>query len=571
LAARNSATRSVALSLQSPKPRAQRVGGRERHDRRLRQLDAGVADPAVQQPREDAVDGGARRGAQQIGRHGHGRGELGLDQRAVVGGDRGPARAGGHADHRVRHPVDRRAGSVVIVRREVAQIVGDGGAPAGDLGGRLPGDRRAAADDRDLARGRARDRDDLARHRHAALRANPVHRARRQQRLAIAEDELLLDHRADRQPRQRRGEVAAIGEHRRRLVDRRRVVDERRIELGHRAVGVDHSRADRRLVLIERLPVEADRAPIVGAARRDHREHRAVALLQPAALVEAERDVVAQHRHVVAGGLRGARLGQQLGGGSGEGGLVERTGGDEPRGRGEDQTHETDLTHGADDTPVGPIMETPGRGRRAGARLGKVARMSDDVEITEAPLIHPTAVVERGAQIGAGTRIWHFAHVMPGAVVGADCVVGHACYVGNVTIGDRCRIQNHVSVFDGVTLEDEVLLGPSCVFTNVKHPRAHVSRKEEFAPTRVGRGATIGANATVVCGVTIGAYAFIGAGAAVASDVAPHALVVGVPARWIGWACRCGERLPGFASGVATCARCGDRYKSVGAGIELAA
>ena len=203
--------------------------------------------------------------------------------------------------------------------------------------------------------------------------------------------------------------------------------------------------------------------------------------------------------------------------------------------------------------------------------MGKVARMSDDVEITEAPLIHPTAVVERGAQIGAGTRIWHFAHVMPGAVVGADCVVGHACYVGNVTIGDRCRIQNHVSVFDGVTLEDEVLLGPSCVFTNVKHPRAHVSRKEEFAPTRVGRGATIGANATVVCGVTIGAYAFIGAGAAVASDMAPHALVVGVPARWIGWACRCGERLPGFASGVATCARCGDRYKSVGAGIELAA
>ncbi len=104
--------------------------------------------------------------------------------------------------------------------------------------------------------------------------------------------------------------------------------------------------------------------------------------------------------------------------------------------------------------------------------------MSDDVEITEAPLIHPTAVVERGAQIGAGTRIWHFAHVMPGAKIGDDCVVGHACYVGNVTIGDRCRIQNHVSVFDGVTLEDEVLLGPSCVFTNVKHPRAHVSRKD---------------------------------------------------------------------------------------------
>lgn len=204
-----------------------------------------------------------------------------------------------------------------------------------------------------------------------------------------------------------------------------------------------------------------------------------------------------------------------------------------------------------------------------------VTAMSDSVTIpvdaaTEAPLIHPTAVVERGATIGAGTRVWHFAHVMPGAKIGKQCVVGHACYIGNVTIGDGCRIQNHVSVFDGVTLEDEVLLGPSCVFTNVKHPRAHVSRREEFAPTRVGRGATIGANATVVCGVTIGAYAFVGAGAAVAADVAPHALVVGVPARWIGWACRCGERLPGFdGTGTTLCSRCGDRYGAKGATIEL--
>ena len=217
-------------------------------------------------------------------------------------------------------------------------------------------------------------------------------------------------------------------------------------------------------------------------------------------------------------------------------------------------------------------MESPSAGGRPRRPRGKLPRMSDEVVITEAPLIHPTAVVERGAEIGPGTRIWHFAHVMPGARIGADCVVGHACYVGNVTIGDRCRIQNHVSVFDGVTLEDEVLLGPSCVFTNVKHPRAHVSRKEEFAPTLVGRGATVGANATVVCGVTIGAYAFIGAGAAVAADVAPHALVVGVPARWIGWACRCGERLPGFdGGGVSSCGRCGDRYRSKGAGVELAA
>jgi len=187
-------------------------------------------------------------------------------------------------------------------------------------------------------------------------------------------------------------------------------------------------------------------------------------------------------------------------------------------------------------------------------------------------MIHPTAVVDRGAEIGAGTKVWHFAHVMAGARIGRDAMVGHGCYIGNVTIGDRCRIQNHVSLFDGVTLEDDVLLGPSCVFTNVKHPRAHVSRRAEFEATRVGRGATIGANATVVCGVTIGAYAFVGAGAAVAADVAPHALVVGVPARWIGWVCRCGERLPGFdGTGITLCGRCGDRYRSVGAGIELAA
>lgn len=196
---------------------------------------------------------------------------------------------------------------------------------------------------------------------------------------------------------------------------------------------------------------------------------------------------------------------------------------------------------------------------------------ADTVDAPDAPLIHPTAVVERGATIGAGTRVWHFAHVMSGAHIGKQCVVGHACYIGAVNIGDGCRIQNHVSVFDGVTLEEGVLLGPSYVFTNVKHPRAHVSRREEFEPTRVGKGATIGANATVVCGVTIGAYAFVGAGAAVASDVAPHALVVGVPARWIGWACRCGERLPGFdGTNHSVCARCGDRYRAKGATIELA-
>jgi len=133
-----------------------------------------------------------------------------------------------------------------------------------------------------------------------------------------------------------------------------------------------------------------------------------------------------------------------------------------------------------------------------------------------------------------------------------------------VVIGRGCKIQNSVSIYDGVTLDDEVFLGPSCVFTNVRHPRAHVVRKAAYAPTRVGRGATIGANATVVCGVVIGAYAMIGAGAVVTRDVAPHALVVGTPARRIGWACRCGEPLRDDR-----CARCGDRYAIAGEGCAL--
>ena len=158
--------------------------------------------------------------------------------------------------------------------------------------------------------------------------------------------------------------------------------------------------------------------------------------------------------------------------------------------------------------------------------------------------IHPTAIVEPGAQIGAGTRVWHWVHVMGGAKIGENGSIGQGCFIGNVTIGNGCRIQNHVSVYDGVTLDDDVFLGPSCVFTNVKHPRAHVARKDEYAPTRVGKGATIGANATIVCGVTVGAYAVIGAGAVVTGDAPPHAIMAGVPARRIGWACRCGETLP---------------------------
>jgi len=169
-------------------------------------------------------------------------------------------------------------------------------------------------------------------------------------------------------------------------------------------------------------------------------------------------------------------------------------------------------------------------------------------------LIDPTAIVDPGARIGAETRIWHWVHVMPGARIGARCSIGQGCFIGAVEIGDGCRIQNHVSVYDGVTLEADVFLGPSCVFTNVAHPRAHVPRKDAYAPTRVGRGATIGANATIVCGATIGAYAMVGAGAVVTRDVEPHAVVTGVPARRTGWACRCGETLPASLA----CARCGE-------------
>jgi len=181
------------------------------------------------------------------------------------------------------------------------------------------------------------------------------------------------------------------------------------------------------------------------------------------------------------------------------------------------------------------------------------------------PQIHATAIVDPSTHIGADTRVWQFVHVMPGAWIGDRCSIGQGCYIGKARIGHGCRIQNHVSIFDGVTLEDDVFLGPSCVFTNVAHPRAHVSRKTQYARTLVCRGATVGANATIVCGVTIGEYAMVGAGAVVTHDVVPHALMVGVPARRIGWACRCGETLPGSLD----CARCGDHYAVDRDTIEL--
>lgn len=160
-------------------------------------------------------------------------------------------------------------------------------------------------------------------------------------------------------------------------------------------------------------------------------------------------------------------------------------------------------------------------------------------------LVHPTAVIDPGAELGEGTRIWHFSHVMAGARVGARCVLGQNVFVGaRARIGDGVKIQNNVSVYDEVVLEDEVFCGPSMVFTNVTTPRAFIERKHEYRTTRVGRGATLGANCTVLCGTEIGAFALVGAGAVVTHDVPAHALVVGVPARQVGWVCRCGLRLP---------------------------
>ena len=172
-------------------------------------------------------------------------------------------------------------------------------------------------------------------------------------------------------------------------------------------------------------------------------------------------------------------------------------------------------------------------------------------------LIHATSTVDEGSRIGRGTKIWHFCHVLCGADVGEDCTIGQNCMIArNVRVGRGAKIQNNISLYEGVDLEDDVFCGPSCVFTNVLNPRAHVSRKTDYLPTKVRRGATIGANATIVCGHEIGAYAFIGAGSVVTKDVPAHALVVGNPGQRIGWISRAGERLgPNLV-----CPRTGERY-----------
>ena len=183
--------------------------------------------------------------------------------------------------------------------------------------------------------------------------------------------------------------------------------------------------------------------------------------------------------------------------------------------------------------------------------------------------VHESAYVDEGAQVGAGTKIWHFVHVMPGAVIGERCSLGQNVVVMSGTrIGNNVKIQNNVSVYEGVELEDDVFCGPSMVFTNVSNPRSHVTRKHEYKRTLVKRGSSIGANATIVCGATLGEYAFVGAGAVITRDVLPYAMMAGVPARRIGWMCQCGEKLPAVQAGETSCASCGSRYRGSERGIE---
>ncbi len=175
--------------------------------------------------------------------------------------------------------------------------------------------------------------------------------------------------------------------------------------------------------------------------------------------------------------------------------------------------------------------------------------------------VHESSCVDEGVRIGRGTKIWHFCHVLPGSDIGENCIIGQNVSIGpDVKIGNRCKVQNNVSVYTGVTLEDDVFCGPSCVFTNVYNPRTFINRKGEFIPTIVRTGATIGANATVVCGATIGRYAVIGAGAVVKDDVDDYAVVAGVPARRIGWACKCGTTLE-LATEAARCSYCNSEYE----------
>ena len=218
-------------------------------------------------------------------------------------------------------------------------------------------------------------------------------------------------------------------------------------------------------------------------------------------------------------------------------------------------------------------MESRQRPRTDGASALKILKVLQAAEkslkstgmtvtLDEMPyFVHPSSIVEKPSSVGAGTKIWHYSHLMPDVVLGDNCTVGQNVFVGRgVHIGNNVKLENNVSVFEGVTLEDDVFCGPSCTFTNVRSPRSHISQKGHFSPTIVKKGASIGANATVICGNTIGRYSFIGAGAVVTTDVPDYALVFGSPARIHGWVCECGTRLPDVNNGDFWCPSCQALY-----------
>lgn len=207
----------------------------------------------------------------------------------------------------------------------------------------------------------------------------------------------------------------------------------------------------------------------------------------------------------------------------------------------------------------------PEKGMPSQKASGASSPAPQGVFLAEGSRAHETAIVDDDVVIGAGSKVWHFSHILPGSRIGERCNIGQNVVIGpNVTIGNGCKIQNNVSVYEGIILDDDVFCGPSMVFTNVMNPRAHISRKAEFKPTQVKQGVTIGANATIVCGHVLGRYCFIGAGAVVTQDVPDHALMVGNPARQMGWMCACGVRL----SEELKCPACGEVYRSTEAGLE---
>lgn len=220
------------------------------------------------------------------------------------------------------------------------------------------------------------------------------------------------------------------------------------------------------------------------------------------------------------------------------------------------QTRQRPLTDGECGVQVLRVLEAAQRSMQQGGKAVSLQTGSSN--------IHPTAVVDPSAVIGEGTKIWHFAHVMPGAKIGKNCVLGQNVFIAsNVILGDGVKVQNNVSLYEGVVLEDHVFCGPSMVFTNVINPRSEISRKKEFKTTLVKRGASLGANCTLICGVTIGRYAFVGAAATVTKDVPDHALVVGTPAKITGWMCECGQKLS-FKTTQAVCRSCKKSYQMTG-------